>query len=63
MAAFTLGTSPVFFAIGLAASEALKHKAFAVIAAGFIFVIGILSLNSGQILRGSAHTLQITGKP
>jgi sulfite exporter TauE/SafE len=58
MAAFTLGTSPVFFAIGLAASEALKHKAFAVIAAGFIFVIGILSLNSGQILRGSAHTLQ-----
>ena len=58
MLAFTLGTSPVFFAIGLAATEALKHKAFSFIAASFIFAIGILSINSGQILRGSAHTLQ-----
>ena len=58
MLAFTLGTTPVFFAIGLATSEALKHKAFGILAAAFIFMIGFLSINSGQILRGSIHTLQ-----
>jgi len=58
MFAFTLGTTPVFFAIGLAASEALRHKAFNIIAAVVIFVIGLMSVNSGQILRGSAHTFQ-----
>ncbi len=58
MLAFTLGTTPVFFAIGLAATEALKHKAFGAVAASFILIIGILSINSGQILRGSVHTLQ-----
>ncbi len=58
MLAFTLGTSPVFFAIGLAATELLKHKAFSAVAALFIFIIGILSINSGQVLRGSVHTLQ-----
>jgi sulfite exporter TauE/SafE len=58
MFAFTLGTSPVFFAIGLAATELLKKKAFNYVAAAFILAIGILSINSGQILRGSVHTLQ-----
>lgn len=58
MFAFTLGTTPVFFAIGLAASEALRHKAFNIIAALVIFVIGLMSVNSGQILRGSVHTFQ-----
>ena len=56
--AFMLGTSPVFFAIGIASSELFKKKAFNYIAAAFIFVIGIVSINSGQILRGSVHTLQ-----
>ncbi len=55
---FILGTSPVFFLIGLAATELLKNKAFAVIASIFILVMGILSINSGQTLRGSIHTLQ-----
>lgn len=55
---FVLGTSPVFFLIGLAATSLLKNKAFAVIASVFILVLGILSLNSGQILRGSVHNLQ-----
>jgi len=58
MFAFVLGTSPVFFAIGIASGELFKKKAFNYIAATFIFVIGILSINSGQILRGSVHTLQ-----
>jgi len=55
---FVLGTTPVFFAIGYAASELMKKKLFNVIAALAIATIGILSINSGQILRGSAHTLQ-----
>lgn len=58
MFAFVLGTSPVFFAIGIASSEFFKKKAFNYIAATFIFIIGIISINSGQMLRGSVHTLQ-----
>lgn len=58
MFAFTLGTTPVFYLIGLAATQILKHRAFAVFAASFVLIIGILSVNSGQILRGSVHTLQ-----
>lgn len=58
MFAFVLGTSPVFFAIGIASGELFKKKAFNYIAAVFIFIIGIVSINSGQILRGSVHTLQ-----
>ncbi len=55
---FVLGTSPVFFLIGLAATSLLKNKTFSVIAATFILILGIMSINSGQILRGSVHTLQ-----
>jgi sulfite exporter TauE/SafE len=55
---FVLGTSPVFFLIGLAATELLKNKSFAIVAAIFITIMGILSINSGQIIRGSNHTLQ-----
>ncbi len=55
---FVLGTTPVFFAIGLAATELMKKKAFNIIAALTIAVIGIISINSGQILRGSVHTIQ-----
>lgn len=55
---FVLGTFPVFFLIGLATTELLKNKAFSVIASVLIAVMGILSLNSGQLVRGSVHTLQ-----
>ena len=55
---FVLGTSPVFFLIGLAAVELLKNKLFSYVAAIFIAVMGILAINSGQLLRGSVHTLQ-----
>ena len=58
MFAFILGTSPIFFLIGLAASELFRKKAFVYLAAGFIAVIGILAINSGQLLRGSVHSLQ-----
>ena len=55
---FVLGTSPVFFLIGLTATELLKNRMFSIIAAIFIVVMGILAINSGQILRGSVHTIQ-----
>lgn len=55
---FTLGTLPVFFLIGLSAMRLLKKRAFSIIAAFFIVIMGIISINSGQILRGSVHTVQ-----
>lgn len=58
MFAFTLGASPVFFAIGVAALEALKRQAFVYAAAVVILILGVLSVNTGQILRGSPHTFQ-----
>jgi plastocyanin domain-containing protein len=58
MFAFILGTSPVFFIIGMAATELFKHKAFSILAATTVAVMGIISINSGQVLRGSVHTIQ-----
>lgn len=49
---FTLGTLPVFFLIGLTAIELLKKKVFSVIAALFIVIMGIISINSGLTLEG-----------
>jgi uncharacterized protein len=56
--AFVLGTSPVFFALGLAASKLLKKKAFVYITSLVIVTLGITAINTGQVLRGSPHTLQ-----
>ena len=58
MFGFVLGTTPVFFALGLTFLELLKKKSFAVISALVIAILGIISVNTGQILRGSVHTLQ-----
>lgn len=55
--AFTLGTSPVFFGLGIAALEILKRKSLSYIAALAIIIMGIVSINTGQVLRGSVHTL------
>lgn len=56
--AFILGTIPVFFAIGIAANELFTHKAFTYVAAAVVIIMGIISINSGQVLRGSVQTLQ-----
>ncbi len=61
MFAFTLGTSPVFFTLGVTALTLLKKKAFIYPASFVIFILGVLSMNSGQVLRGSPHTLQNYG--
>jgi len=58
LAAFVLGTSPVFFALGLASNQILARKSLKYLAATAIFVLGVMSINTGQILRGSVHTLQ-----
>jgi sulfite exporter TauE/SafE len=55
---FVLGTSPVFFLIGYAATELFKKRAFSILAGVVVAVMGIVSINSGQILRGSVHTFQ-----
>ena len=58
MLAFTLGTSPVFAVLGLSASKLMERKAFAYIASFAILLLGMLSINTGQTLRGSAHTFE-----
>ena len=58
LSAFILGTMPVFFVIGMAANELFKRKALAILAALVVAGMGIASINSGQVLRGSVHTIQ-----
>lgn len=58
LGAFVLGTSPVFFALGMASNQILKKKSLKFVASAAIFALAILSINTGQVLRGSTHTLQ-----
>lgn len=58
LAAFTLGTTPTFFALGVASSQILKRPALKYLASAAIFILAILAINTGQVLRGSPHTLQ-----
>ena len=58
MFAFTIGTAPIFFAMGIAALELLKRKAFVFITSFAIFVLAFMSMNAGQVLRGSPHIFQ-----
>lgn len=55
---FILGTSPIFFVLGLAVTELFKKKAFLYLASALIIVLGIISINNGQNLRGSFFTIQ-----
>lgn len=58
MAAFILGTSPVFFILGATVVELLQKKVFSYIAAALIGVFALLSINGGLVLTGSPYTLQ-----
>jgi hypothetical protein len=58
MFAFVLGTSPVFFLMGLTLSQIMQKKALVYASSAIILVLGIMSINTGQALRGSSHTLQ-----
>ncbi len=58
MFSFVLGTSPIFFALGVSVMELLRRKAFAYVAGLIVAAFGILSINGGIALRGSIFTLQ-----
>ncbi|MDO8599796.1 MAG: sulfite exporter TauE/SafE family protein [bacterium] len=58
MLAFILGTSPIFFTVGMTAVELLKRKAFVYVTSIAIVLLGFLSINTGQVLRGSPHIVQ-----
>lgn len=58
MFAYTLGTSPVFFALGVSAAHLMKKKAFNYLTVGLILMLGLMAINTGQIIRGSKHTFQ-----
>jgi len=67
LGAFILGTSPVFFGLGLASTQLLQRRSLKYLAAGAILILALISVNTGQILRGSPHTFQnyfaaLTGK-
>lgn len=55
---FTLGTSPVFFLLGMAIEKIFKNNLLTKIAATTVAIIGLLSINNGQVLNGSQHTFQ-----
>lgn len=57
MFAFVLGTSPLFFTLGLTVGKLLERQIFARIAAGIILLFGLFSLNGGIALTGSIYTL------
>ncbi len=58
LAAFTIGASPLFFALGLAAETIMKRKTFVYIASALVVILGISSINAGNVLRGSNQTIQ-----
>lgn len=58
MGLFTIGTLPQFIAIGATASALLSKMFFRVGGAFIVAYLGLVSVNTGQILRGSPHTFQ-----
>lgn len=58
MLAFVLGTSPVFFALGISLSKLIKYKTFNYLSAGIITIFALISINGAMGLFGSVHTFQ-----
>ncbi len=58
MFAFVLGTSPVFFTLGISISKLIKYRAFNLISASVITVFALISINGAFGLMGSPHTFQ-----
>ena len=57
MFAFVLGTSPLFFALGITVGKLLERKFLTRLAAGIMLIFAIFSLNGGMALTGSIYTL------
>lgn len=58
LGSFILGTTPVFFVLGIASEKILSIKPLKIFAVLVMFYLGLTSINSGQVLRGSVHTWQ-----
>ncbi len=58
MLAFVLGTTPLFFALGISIGKFFQNMFLAKIAAFSIAILGVISINNGMVLKGSNHTLQ-----
>lgn len=58
MGAFVLATFPQFLALGAVSGLILSRISARYIVALIVFMMGIYSINTGQILRGSNHTIQ-----
>lgn len=59
MTTFVIGTSPLFAAIGYAVRRTSKQmgRTVAMLSAAAVLVVGVMAINSGLMLRGSAFTL------
>lgn len=58
LGAFVLGTTPIFYLLGIAGGFILSVKPLRIIAVLLMVYLGLTAINSGQILRGSPHTFQ-----
>lgn len=58
LGAFILGTTPVFYILGLASEKILSIKPLKIFAILIMIYLGLTAINSGQLLRGSFHTFQ-----
>ena len=65
MAAFVVGTSPLFTAIGYAVcrTSASMRRTVAALSAVAVLVAGLLAINTGLVLRGSSVTLASVLRP
>lgn len=58
LGSFILGTTPVFYLLGVASEKILSIKPLKVVAIIIMIYLGLTAINSGQVLRGSVHTFQ-----
>lgn len=58
LGAFVLGTTPIFFALGVASEKILSFKPLRIFAVLALLYLGLTAINSGQVLRNSKHTFQ-----
>lgn len=58
LGAFVLGTTPIFFILGVASEKILSFKPLRIFAVLTMFYLALTAINSGQILRNSNHTYQ-----
>ncbi len=58
LGAFIIGTMPQFIALGIAFGTMMSNTIFKTAASLAVVYVGLVAINTGQILRGSPHTFQ-----